>query len=283
MLRHIRTILSIIRENDHPYKTIWTHGLLKSGLSKFVRIKMNGYKIHLSPSNLAITLFSNKHFGDVDEGFLRKTLQPGNTYIDVGANIGTLVMTGAISVENNGQVIGIEAHPKTFNVLKNNIKLNDFNNIKLINSAVGNEKGKLHFSDTKADDMNKILLESDEGVEVMVETLDELLKDINTIDVLKIDVEGFEKQVFEGARLTLEKTKLVYYESFENNYTSYNYNTGDITKLLNDLQFSVFKVIDNDTLTPLNTQYRSIVCENLLATRTPEALEKRYDFRIIKN
>ncbi|WP_298755015.1 FkbM family methyltransferase [uncultured Psychroserpens sp.] len=282
MLRHIKTILSILKERDNPLKIIWAYILLRTGLNKYVHIKQRGYKIHLSQSNLAITLFGNKDYGQEDEGFLRKTLKPDNTYVDVGANIGTLVLTGAISVGTEGHVIGIEAHPKTFGVLQSNIKLNGFKSIELINSAVGNEKGKLHFSDAKSDDSNKILLDSNQGVEVDVNLLDELLKDTNYIDVLKIDVEGFEKQVFEGATAVLNKTKLIYFESFENNYATYNYNTGDIINLLTSSGFHIFKVINNTHLQPLDNNYRSLKCENLVATKEPTCLEDEYHFEIIK-
>ncbi|WP_299273842.1 FkbM family methyltransferase [uncultured Psychroserpens sp.] len=281
MLRHIKTVLSILRERDNPLKIIWAYVLLRTGLNKYITIKQRGYKIHLSQSNLAITLFGNKDYGQEDEGFLRKTLQLNATYVDVGANIGTLVLTGSIAVGNAGKVIGIEAHPKTFDVLKSNIKLNGFKNIELLNSAVGNEKGKLHFSDAKSDDSNKILLDSNQGVEVDVNLLDELLKDINHIDVLKIDVEGYEKYVFEGATDVLNKTKLIYFESFENNYATYNYNTGDIINLLNTLNFHIYKVINNKQLQPLDHNYRSVKCENLVATKQPKCLEDEYKFEFI--
>ena len=281
MLRHIKTVFSILKERDNPLKIIWAYVLLRTGLNRYVKIKQHGYKIHLSQSNLAITLFGNKAYGQEDEGFLRKTLQHNATYVDVGANIGTLVLTGSLAVGDTGKVIGIEAHPKTFGVLQSNIKLNGFTNIELINSAVGNEKGKLHFSDAKSDDSNKILLNSNQGVEVDVNLLDELLKDVHHIDVLKIDVEGFEKQVFEGATAVLNKTKLIYFESFENNYATYNYNTGDIITLLNNSGFHIYKVVDNKQLLPLDQNYRSIKCENLVATKQPKCLEVDYNFEIV--
>ncbi|MDG5490033.1 FkbM family methyltransferase [Psychroserpens sp. SPM9] len=281
MLRHIKTVISILKEREHPLKIIWAYVLLRTGLNRYVKIKQNGYKINLSQSNLAITLFGNKNYGHEDEGFLRKTLKPNDTYIDVGANIGTLVLTGAICVGNEGKVIGIEAHPNTFNVLQANVNLNSFNNIKLINSAVGNEKGTLHFSDAKSDDSNKILLNSDEGVKVAVNTLDMLLKEIKHIDLLKIDVEGFEKQVFEGATQTLNKTSLIYFESFERNFTNYNYHTGDLIKLLNDSGFFVYKMINLQQLQLLDINYKSEICENLVATKHASSLENTYNFEII--
>lgn len=282
MIHHVKTIISILKHRNNPTKIIFAYILLRTGFNKYVTINLDGYKIHLTQSNLAITLFGDRSYGVEDESFLSKILRKDSTYVDVGANIGTLVLKGAMLVGKDGHVIAIEAHPRTFKILESNLKLNNCNNIELINSAVGNKKGTVYFSDIKADDTNKILTESEKGIKVQIETLDVLLNHINHIDLLKIDVEGFEKQVFEGGKATLNKSKLIFFESYEKNYSNYDYHTGDIISLLNNMGFHVFRIVDNQNVLQLNKDYKSLKCENLIATKKPQNLESEFNINISK-
>lgn len=254
------------------------HFLVKTGLNKNITInRINGYKLKLSRSSLAISLFADKNAWLDDEYFLKEILNPGDTYVDVGANIGTLVLTASNTVSNSGEVVGIEAHPETFKNLEANIKLNKFTNIKLIRSAVGNHKGSLFFSNINSDDQNKVLLEQKSGIEIEVNSLDELLSEYSNISLLKIDVEGYEKYVLEGALETLKKTKIILFESWEEHFANYGYDTGHIIQILNDQGFEVYKK-DNDKLQLLKVDYRSNVCENLMAFKDARSFKSDHGF-----
>ena len=59
------------------------------------------------------------------------------------------------------------------------------------------------------------------------------LKDLETVDFLKIDVEGYEPQVLAGAAESLKKTKVLYIEFCTNNLTQLHHNQSDFVQLLN--------------------------------------------------
>ena len=99
---------------------VWGQLLMKTGLSRFFTIPMNGYKIKFSRSALAFTLFADREDRHDDEEFVKRILKNGDVYVDVGANIGTLALAASTKVSNNGKVIAIEAHPGTFDHLKAN-------------------------------------------------------------------------------------------------------------------------------------------------------------------
>ena len=63
--------------------------------------------------------------------FLRAYLREGDTYVDVGANIGELVLTAASAVGGGGRIVAIEAHPIIFKYLTGNVALNRIQNITL--------------------------------------------------------------------------------------------------------------------------------------------------------
>ena len=186
--------------------------------------------------------------------------------MDVGANIGTLALCAAQLVGSNGKVIAIEAHPKTFGYLAENVALNSFLNINLLNYAVGDKEGELTFSDMNSDDQNKVITGLTGGITVPVKKLDMLLRQEHNISLLKIDVEGFEKYVVDGASEVLKRTDMVFFESWDQNFLNYGYTADDLIELFKYKGFRVFSIA-NDKLSIISRTHNSVKCENLLAIK----------------
>jgi FkbM family methyltransferase len=147
------------------------------------------------------------------EIFVNEKISPqkGDIVLDIGANIGTYAMKLGKQIGNNGKIFSIEPDPDTFKELKKNIKLNDLKNIISINKAVSNSNDKVKFYRTKVSCENS--LEFKEGAEeIIVDTItvdDFILENkITKVDWIKIDVEGLEIQVLEGAKNTLKQPNL---------------------------------------------------------------------------
>jgi FkbM family methyltransferase len=117
--------------------------------------------------------------------------------VDAGANIGSLSLL-ASSLATNGKIFSIEANPRTFKYLKQNIALNKKENIYLFNTALGNTTGEIMFSDTSSDDRNKVTNDQT-GVKVPIIPLNGLNIDEPRVSLFKIDVEEFELFVLKGA------------------------------------------------------------------------------------
>jgi FkbM family methyltransferase len=279
MIQRIKSFIEVLRQSRHPLKIIAGQVLVKTGLHQFFTIRMNGYKINFSKSALAVTLFADSKERHEDEEFLQKVLKPGNVYADVGANIGTLALAAAVIVGNKGKVIAIEAHPRTFGHLKANVELNQFSNIVLVNSAVGSQQGNIFFSNINSDDQNKVLLQHKDGIEVPLDTLDHLLQAEAVIDLLKIDVEGYEKFVLQGAVSTFKRTNIVYFESWEKHFTGFGYDTAEVINIFRQNGFEVYK-LNNDTLSPLSSTYKSVICENLVAVKDTRAFCTAYGYSV---
>lgn len=141
--------------------------------------------------------------------FVLHAIRSGELFVDVGANIGAYTVLAA-SIPGT-RCAAFEPAPETFERLTENIRLNDFGSRVQANQlAVGVEDGELVF--TKGlDSVNHVVGPDDDAKEriaVPVKRLDTVLRDENPV-VMKIDVEGYEMLVLQGAEGILKKTSLL--------------------------------------------------------------------------
>jgi len=143
-----------------------------------------------------------------DMAFVLHSLRPGDLFVDVGANVGsyTLLAGGAAKAT----CISIEPLPSTFAHLAKNVALNALHGkVTLKNLAVGKEDGVVRFT-SGLDTENHVVSGEDQGrdfQEVPIERLDAILAGCAP-RVIKIDVEGFEMNVVDGAQTTLSAGSL---------------------------------------------------------------------------
>ena len=242
--------------------------LWRSQLCRLFIINRGQYRLRFFPTALSMSYWFDENERKGDETFIGIYLRQGDCMIDVGANIGALTLVAAQSVGNNGQVVSIEAHPTIFTYLKKNISLNQVGNVKLINMAVGNEEGEVSFSNKRSDDQNEVTYNDKHTITVSVDRLDDILVEgaYERIHLLKVDVEGYEKFVFEGGERTLQKTDCVYFESWEQHFVKHGYSSRDCLNLLREQGFEVYQQRDGQ-YKPVATNYTSQKRENLFAIR----------------
>lgn len=145
--------------------------------------------------------------------YLDHFLKPGQVFIDGGANFGIYTVVASKIVGDSGTVLSFEPSVESFPVLERNVQLNQFDNVKLFNSALSSEEGtsRLYHIDNAP---NSYSLNSDSRPdttfeEVSTETLDAILlcEDIEKVDFIKLDVEGAEEKVLKGANSLLVQSK----------------------------------------------------------------------------
>lgn len=143
-----------------------------------------------------------------DMGFLLHFLREGDLFADVGANIGSysILASGVCGAHS----IAFEPDPVTLGCLRDNLAANALEDrVTLIDKAVGREEGELSFS-VGLDTVNHVL---EEGLppgasrQVAVTTLDTALAGCDPA-MIKIDVEGYEDAVIEGAHAVLAAPSL---------------------------------------------------------------------------
>ncbi len=134
---------------------------------------------------------------------INKILNEGDLFVDVGANIGLIYLFASLIVGNTGRVIAFEPGRETMAILKQNIELNNIQNIETSDCAVGSRRG--HGKIYESSDMNRggasLIKPSSQSVgqEVTITTLSAFLKDEPRVALIKVDIEGYELEALRGA------------------------------------------------------------------------------------
>jgi FkbM family methyltransferase len=129
--------------------------------------------------------------------------------VDVGANVGAIALLLARAAPA-GRVVAFEASPATVPVLRANLAANGAANVEVVPLALGDRAGRVRLSAIAAGAGGSFVsaqAASGEGAEVEATTLDDWVQErgLARLDLVKIDVEGSEPRVLDGARRTLER------------------------------------------------------------------------------
>lgn len=131
-------------------------------------------------------------------------LREGDTFVDVGANIGLYTLPASRIVGASGSVVAVEPSPVNRARLEENLALNGISSVRIEACALGECDGELAFND---DDALAHVSMTGGGLKVPVRILDEKIPG-GEISLMKVDVEGFELSVFEGATLSMQAGRL---------------------------------------------------------------------------
>ncbi|HEU5117023.1 MAG TPA: FkbM family methyltransferase [Isosphaeraceae bacterium] len=142
---------------------------------------------------------------------VRALVPEGGVFLDVGANVGYFSLLGHGLVGSRGRVVAVEPTPSTCETLRANIERNGFEKIELNPIALGDENTSLRLYMPPAAEHRDFNVTTQEAegwtpVDVSCRRLDDVLKEWNVerVDLMKIDVEGFEPKVFAGGEESLK-------------------------------------------------------------------------------
>lgn len=161
---------------------------------------------------------SIKHHGTWCEHeieLLRQLIQQAQTVLDIGANIGTHTLPFCHFVGANGKVFAFEPQRIVYQTLVANMALNSITNAYCYHKAVGQKKGKIRVpivDYTKSNNFGGLSLrkehtEKSELVDLI--TVDSL--QLDACNLIKMDVEGMERDILKGAKKTIQRFKPVMY------------------------------------------------------------------------
>ena len=200
-----------------------------------------------------------------EQHFYLDYLRPGMTVFDVGANVGELTMLFSRLVEQSGRVYSFEASRTTFESLQSVCKAASLDNVTLIQAAVTDQKGivRLNVYPSGYGSWNSLADRPLENYGVNIKpigiedvtaiTIDSYCSEhhIQTVDLLKIDVEGAEHQVLLGSQYMLQskRVKCCIFEFGQTTFDMGN-NPKMISYYLNKLGYKIKNIVKGDPIFP---------------------------------
>ena len=216
---------------------------------------------------------------------LARLIEPGDTVIDAGANVGYMTVLASVATGPTGRVLSFEPHPDLFAVLQHNIaavrERFHIASTELHQSALADQPGttELHMppgfgSNDGIARIGESPMAGCQSVAVRAETLDQSLGN-DSAGVLKLDVEGFEPQVLRGSTKALAEHR-VRHIVFE----EHTIDGSDAVRILRSAGYQVFSLgwsMRGPTVQPVEAGSLSHRYEapSFIATLEPDVLHDR--------
>lgn len=193
-------------------------------------VRVNGYRLRiLLNTSIGNQLYIHGTFEPRETKVLRAIVEPHHVVLDVGANIGYFTLLLA-SLTVNGRVIAFEPIPENAQLIERSVAANRCENVTVHRLALSDCTGEASFCVSEDGAFSSLIdthrVKAKVSIPVTTQTLDEYLagKHTEEIGLIKIDVEGAESLVIEGADRTLmsERVRCLMVEMNEPNLRTYN-------------------------------------------------------------
>jgi FkbM family methyltransferase len=176
---------------------------------------LKGAWMHLDPRYELS--YSTGQYENIIQNVLKQHLHPGDTFYEIGSHIGFLSLSAARLVGDKGEVVAFEADPANAARIEEHIGRNSLRQTRVIPQAVWSRSGQLRFkraSLLSSRNTGAVLNNSDcdsrsEIIEVEAVSLDDYVRVNRPPCFIKIDVEGAEMHVLEGAANLISEKKPV--------------------------------------------------------------------------
>jgi FkbM family methyltransferase len=200
------------RDRSAQSGTTGLHGTYVGGNRMLISTTWGG-RLLLPADDVSLMpeLVANGTYDGPFTAFVQRTIKPGDTVIDVGAHVGLFTLLLAYSVWETGRVIAYEPCPRMIELLRTNVTMGWLSDrVEIVAKAAAATSGSLSFLAPTRYTMTGSLrpvghllttqdrVDTVDRIEVEAEPLDVHVGRFERIELIKIDVEGAENQVFTG-------------------------------------------------------------------------------------
>ena len=220
---------------------------------KYIVSKLKGFSVRLKydpDSYIGRYIYYRGIFEEQVINKIANLTKPGMTFLDIGANIGLHANIAASLVGENGRVIAVEPQSKARKLLEENIALNHYSNIDVVSCALGRESGSgnIYLVNSGNDGEGTLVPKDKNSVysseSVRIKPLDTLLDemDIRHVDIVKIDVEGAEMEVFRGGQNFFQSfpPKYIFIECVDRHLQRFGESSESLLAWLDSYDYSVY-------------------------------------------
>lgn len=189
-------------------------GRLRPG-EKYALVAIDDWQMFVDRSDSALgrplAFFGKRE--RIESDLMKRQLHDGMVVLDIGANIGYYVLMEAHAVGDQGFIYAVEPFPNNVELLNRNIALNNVQDrVEVSQLAMSDQIGESLLEVGKTNNLHRLksptesetLPDSISEIKVKTSTVDEFLKNRRHVDLVRMDIEGFEGPVIDGMQGLLE-------------------------------------------------------------------------------
>jgi FkbM family methyltransferase len=204
--KQIFSVIRVFRPPSKLFRHLHFNDVFKVGVNKNVSFKIRHYGYELE--NEIFWEGLNRGWEKQSINIWMQLTKNAKVVLDIGANTGVFALVSK-SLNPSATVLAFEPVERVFKKLRSNVSLNGYD-IVCYHSAVSNRTGEASFYDTDSEHTYTVVIDKDlshdkryHEVKVPITTIDEVIKErqLERVDLAKIDVERYEPQVLEGFSL----------------------------------------------------------------------------------
>lgn len=247
------------------------------GFNKLVRGRHGTFVANENDIYVGRALLRYGEYSELEFELLRQLCQAGQYVAEVGANVGALTVPLAHTVGPTGRVVAYEPQPVIFQTLCANVALSSLTNVDCINAGIGDANGSIALARIDYGEEGNFggiqLKNVQNGVLVDVKKFDECYP-YEQLALMKVDVEGMEQKVLEGAAQTIDRCRPILY--VENDRIK---QSSDLIRLIQDLGYRLWwhtpRLFNpNNFFGNPDNIYKNIVSVNMVCVHRSHAVQE---------
>ncbi len=245
------------------------------GVPGTAAFRLDGMRILVRPGEIVGHAVAYGQFEPFERSLFASLVREEDTVFDVGANFGLYSVVASTRLRG-GALHAFEPHPDLFPILKANLEKRPFGRLEAHQFAIGATRGDVPFKCAIDSAFSSIVetgrVATERTVMVPMTTIEAFIQErkISLVDLMKIDVEGYEPEVLEGARRLLARpdAPILLLEVSQANLKPRKMTQGAVLGTLVRHGYEVF-VADNRLrpLTALERDTGQVAAENFLAVK----------------
>lgn len=218
--------------------------------------------------------------------FFKKYCKPGMTFLDIGANTGYFSAWAIGLMRGNGRIIAFEPDPEARRYLESTRDANGCSFMSVISLAASDTEGIAQLYKNEENRGDNRLWKSDDHsspVNVQCASVDSVLRSlgIGSVDLIKMDVQGFEGHALRGMKETLKCSPnlILLTEFWPWGLAKAGSDPNELIEVLETLGFSLFTLGKGGLLKPMNDDHSAFIesldqreC-NIVGLRNPDLIQ----------